>query len=206
MRADAQNGCVRVEKITIPSSLTHIGAHAVSHLRDLTELRTAQRQLPQMDADAIADLDFEHCRLYVVRGLKDTFGAADGWSQFRSPTFDNILEWGTTIKARNAIREQGQANPEFGYQIIGDYVEGTPELQCDATPQSPPGRYTIRVLPGTITSEAVDYVDGYLIVTEASAVRSVRLTTSPAPAYSPDGRRANGRRGLRIIGRRKQLF
>ena len=206
MHADAQNGCVRVEKITIPSSLSHIGAHALSHLRDLTELRTAQRQLPQMEADAIADLDFEHCRLYVVRGLKDTFGAADGWSQFRSQTFDNILEWGTTIKARNAIREQGQENPEFGYQIIGDYVEGTPELQCDATPQSPPGRYAIRVLPGTITSEAVDYVDGYLIVTEASAVRSVRIGTSPAPAYSPDGRRAGARRGLRIIGRRKQLF
>lgn len=207
LHADALNGCVRVGKITIPSSLTHIGSRALSQLRDLTELRTAQRQLPLLDNEAISAIDFEHCQLYVVRGLKDMFAAADGWSQFQSATFDNILEWGTTIKARNAIREQGQENPEFGYQIIGDYVEGTPELQCDATPQSPPGRYAIRVLPGTITSEAVDYVDGYLIVTEGSAIHdAVAKKGQAGRAYSPGGRTATQRRGLRVFKGRKTLY
>lgn len=207
MHADAQNGCIRVEKTTIPSSLNHIGSHALSQMRDLSELRLTLRQLPQTDAEAISDLDFEHCRLYVIRGTKDAFAAADGWSQFRTATTDNILEWGTTIKARNAIREQGQENPEFGYQVIGDYVDGTPELQCDATPQSPPGRYVIHVGPGTIESEAVDYVDGYLIVTEASAISPVVTSGKPARAYQPDGRPATDRRrGLRVFSGRKKIF
>jgi len=138
------------------------------------------------------------------------FAIAHPWNLFLSATFDNITEWGTTIKARNAIREQGQENPEFGYQVIGDYVDGTPELLCDATPQSPPGRYAIHVLPGTIESEAVDFVDGYLIVTESSEVGDVRLSghwsTQPPMLYDLQGRPLmNVRRGKLIVTHGKKV-
>ena len=202
---EALRGCVRIEQLTIPSTVATIGSRAMSQLRDLSELRLTLRQLPQTAPDALQDVDFEHCRLYVLRGHKQLFADAEPWRQFQSDVADNILEWGTTIKARNAMREQGQPNPEFGYQIVGDYVEGTPELTCDATPASAPGRYPIHVLPGTIVSEAVDYEDGYLIVVPAADAIHAATTTeaTPAPTFAPDGRQARQRHGLRVAKGRK---
>lgn len=210
LHANALRGCVRVEKLTLPSTVSLIRSQALSQLRDLSELRLTMRQLPEVAPDAIGELDFEHCHLYVLRGFRPMFAIAHPWNLFQSATFDNITEWGTTIKARNAIREQGQANPEFGYQVIGDYVDGTPELLCDATPQSPPGRYAIHVLPGTIDSEAVDFVDGYLIVTESSEVGDVRLSghwsTQPPMLYDLQGRPLmNVRRGKLIVTHGKKV-
>lgn len=207
---DALAGCVRVSSLSLPASTATIGDRALSQLRDLCELRTTAHTLPTLGADALQGLDYEHCRLYVLRGMKAQAAATEGWSAFATATYDNIVEFGTTIKARNAVRPEGQPNPELGYQVIGDYVEGTPLLVCDATPQSPPGRYTIHVLPGSISSEAVDYVDGYLIVTAADAISSIERDAQPAQRICDlQGRRLSGQprqSGLYIIDGRKTII
>lgn len=202
---DALAGCRRLEKLLLPASVKHIGHRALSHLRNLTELRTTMKELPTLGTDVFSGLDYEHCQLYVVRGTRELYAQADGWRQFVGTFYDNIVEYGTVIKARNAIREQGQPNPELGYQIQGDYVEGTPELICDATPESPVGRYPIRVLPGTITSEAVDYVDGYLIVTASSGISPVTADAPAAPAYDLSGRKWRQGTTVKVSRGRKSL-
>ncbi len=207
--AEAASGCVRVSSLMLPASCSDIGPRALSHLRDLSELRTTARQRPTLAADALLGTDCSACHLYVLRGMKEAFAEADGWRAFTTADYDNIVEFGTTIKARNAMRPEGQPNPELGYQVIGDYVEGTPLLICDATPQSPPGRYAIHVLPGTIDSEAVDYVDGYLIVTAADAISTIS-TAPPCPTLTDlQGRRLKTkptRSGLYIRNGKKTII
>ena len=60
------------------------------------------------------------------------------------------------------IRTYGSENPKLGWQLKGDYVEGTPELSCEATKTSPIGKYTIVVKRGTITEEQVEFANGFL--------------------------------------------
>ena len=114
------------------------------------------------------------CDLYVRNGMKNKYAQANQWSDFAyEDYFDNIYEFGTTIKARNAVRVYGDPTPVFGYQISGDLVEGTPEIVCEADEKSPAGRYPIKVLPGSITDSSVDYEDGFLIVQKAELTATV---------------------------------
>lgn len=100
--------------------------------------------------------------LYVPAGTATLYKAAAQWSGFKT-----VVESATTVKGRNCMRKYGEPNPQLGYRIEGTVVDGRPEVVCDALPTTPVGRYPIRVLPGTITSEDVEYVDGFLIITAA---------------------------------------
>lgn len=61
--------------------------------------------------------------------------------------FANVVEFGTTIKARNQAREYGDENPKLTFTVIGDKVKGKPVLSCEATAESKCGRYTIHIEP-----------------------------------------------------------
>lgn len=209
LRPHALDGATGVNTIVLPSTITALGDNAVNGCWSLTELRVASKTVPAMGANVFSDIDLEQCTLYVPRGTMEDYLAAEGWMYFSI----SIAEYGTTIKARNAAREQYEENPEFGYTIQGDYVEGVPELVCEATPDSPVGRYPIHVYPGTIVDECVDYVDGYLIVTESTGISEHLADAAEQNVYTISGlhvdpsKEAAGRipSGLYIKGRRKYI-
>ena len=59
------------------------------------------------------------------------------------------------IKANSYIITEGDPIPSFEYTTEGVELVGTPELTCEATPESAPGDYPIVVSRGTVTNENV---------------------------------------------------
>lgn len=159
----AMAGCQMVSSVELPASVQTLGTEAMSQMASLKELRVAAKRLVGLIGDNVfGGLRTDLCTLYVRRGYLNDYKQADQWSQF-----ETIEEYGYTVKVTNASRKYGEDNPKFGYKVTGGKLVGTPEIVCEATPQSPAGSYVVAVGPGTITEEAVDYTDGKLVVKKA---------------------------------------
>lgn len=175
-------GCSRLSKVVLPASLTTIGREAFRNASAIQELRINGMGVPTLTGtDVFTGMSITSCTLYVRSGTKDKYAQVAQWKDFA-----NIVEFGTTVKVRNTIRYYGEENPEFSYQMIGDYVEGKPEMTCEATPLSPAGRHTITISRGTITDEAVDFQDGYLVVLKVNAIATVEDATREAGQPNPE--------------------
>ena len=72
-----------------------------------------------------------------------------------------------TVTAKSYTREYGEANPTFEYTSEGKALEGTPELSCVATANSPVGTYSIVANKGSVTNYNDSYVNGTLTITKA---------------------------------------
>ena len=126
--------------------------------------------------------------LYLPAGYSDTYYRAGEWGSFFA--YDNVYEYGTTVRARNIVREAGQPNPELTYQVFGDYVTGEPELSCDATEASPVGDYIIKVGMGSLQGDNILLNDGVLKVIDSSSVAEIfsECPASEYDIYTLDGR------------------
>lgn len=159
----AMAGCQMVSSVVLPASVETLGTESMSQMASLKEVRVAAKRLVELTGDDVfSGLRTDLCALYVRRGYLNDYRRADQWSQF-----ETIEEYGFTVKVTNASRKYGEENPKFGYKVTGGKLDGTPEIVCEATPQSPAGNYVVKVNPGTITEEAVDYTDGKLVVKKA---------------------------------------
>lgn len=157
-------GCVGLSKVELPASLTELGAEALRNCMSLTEIRLHGKEQPVLGGyDVFAGVRTDVCKLYVRSGTRAQYINKVQWKDFGN----NIIEYGTTIKARNASMDYGDAIPRLGYTTSGENVEGTPQLSTDATSQSLPGTYVISVAPGTITNPDVEYEPGTLTIYEA---------------------------------------
>ena len=181
-------GCYHIKSVKLPSTLQHIGREAFNSCMNLNMLKLYSKTVPVLDGPGVfTGIDTHTLKIYVPRGSKSRYTAAGQWKELSSSSY---VEFGTTIKARNATREIGQDNPEFSYQVIGDYVKGKAELKCDAAKNSPAGKYVIRCLPGTITEEGVEYVDGWLLVTPSAGIDTVQTGVQDGGAgYTLNGTR-----------------
>lgn len=176
-------GCWGLDTLDLPATLLSIGTDALAGCGGLRLLRSRAKTPPTLQGyDTFTDIPIDRCVLSVPSGTKTTYSRRAQWKDFHE-----IVEFGTTVRASNAVRKQGEENPEFGYTISGDKVAGTPELYTDATIYSPPGVYTIYVLPGTITAPDVEYVNGRLIVEETSDIITVPTQAIPTAVYSLEG-------------------
>lgn len=183
-------GCSGLTKVTLPNTLKEIGDEAFAGNNTLSAIRLYARKVPALGRNVFADLNRIVTRLQIPSGTKNLYKSSDQWKDF------NVVEFGTTIKVRNASRTYGKANPKFGWQMKGDYVDGTPLLTCEATPASPVGRYVISVSRGSITEEEVEFASGYLYVQKATAnLRAKNLTVgigeTPVFGYTVDGLQNN---------------
>lgn len=127
-------------------------------------------------------------------------------------------EFGALIKGGTNIRNYGEENPsKFRYSttIYGNFsFEGEPLLECNATKESAPGRYVVKVSAGTIDDEAVEYQDGVLIVRAPTGVDAVCADEEQRyKVYTLDGkfiqecsRLDNFRRGIYIVNGKKVLL
>lgn len=171
----ALSGCANISKVYIPASVTTIGREAMHGCSSLGEIRVFGKEIPTLAGPGVFDgVSKTNCTLYVRSGMKTKYSKLAQWRDFADNGKDNIVEFGTTIKARNAAREYGQDNPVLGYQIKGDHVSGTPVITCEADRRSPAGRYVIHIEAGTIDNEAVDFEDGYLVVKKATLTATVQ--------------------------------
>ena len=168
-------GCANISKVVIPASVKSIGTEAMRGCSSLGEIRMMGKEIPTLTGGNVFDgVSKTNCTLYVRSGMKTKYSKLAQWRDFADNGKDNIVEFGTTIKARNAAREYGQDNPVLGYQIKGDHVSGTPVITCEADRHSPAGRYVIHIEAGTIDNEAVDFEDGYLVVKKATLTATVQ--------------------------------
>ncbi len=164
-------GCSRLSKITIPSNILTIGKEALRSCGAMQEIRVTKKEPPTLTgADVFTGINVYNCKLYVPSGSKAKYAQKAQWSNFKGDDFDNIVEYGSSVKVRNTIRLYGEENPTFTYTVNGDQINGVPELTCEATPESPAGRYPITISMGTITDDAVTLIDGYLVVQKRSDV------------------------------------
>lgn len=186
-------GCRKVAKVILPASLTKIGDKAFSSCYKLVEIRSGLTTPPTAGSDIFEDTPVENCKLYVPAGSKKTYKKTSPWSEFVGTTadgtqFDNIVEYGTSIEARNKTRKYGEENPKFTYKVNGDTPTGEPELTCEATKTSPVGRYAIVPSRGTITDDDVYFINGTLVVTAApltvTALDTTRFVGQSNPAFA----------------------
>ncbi len=182
IRNYALAGCARLNAVIIPASVTTIGREAFRNASSMSELRVKGKEVPTLAGnDVFTGMSMSACTLYVRSGMKTKFGQKAQWKDFI-----NVVEFGTTVKVRNTIRKYGEENPEFTFNILGDYVEGMPEMTCEATPLSPAGRYPIYISPGTITDELVEFEDGYLVVQKVEATATVVNATREQGQPNPE--------------------
>ena len=158
-------GCGRLDKVTIPASVTTIGREAFRSCSGLQQLRVNNSEPPVLGgADVFTGVNVYTAKLYVPSGAKGKYSQKAQWREFKGDDYDNIMEFGSSVKVRNTIRKYGEENPTFTYIVNGDPIDGEPELTCEATVDSPAGRYPITLSKGTISNEGVTLVDGYLVV------------------------------------------
>ncbi len=171
-------GCANITDLILPESLTNLGQKSLYACYNLNSIKTYARAVPTTATDALTDVPVTSCRLYVRPGMKQAFEKDPAWSKFVGSLdvlnqYDNIVEFGTSIKVRNMVREYGDENPEFGYAVSGDAVHGDPIIKCEATPLSPIGRYPVSISRGSIQEEDVVLADGFLAVVPATLTASV---------------------------------
>ncbi len=174
------SGCSKLTKIVLPNTITTIGDEVFSGNNSLGIIRLYSKEVPVLGHNAFTDISKSEIKLQIPSGTKNHYKRNAQWKDF------DIVEFGTTIKARNMIRTYGSENPKLGWQLKGDYVEGTPELSCEATKTSPVGKYTIVVKRGTITEEQVEFANGFLIVKKATAkmhAKDVTIEVGQTPSF-----------------------
>ena len=174
------SGCSKLTKIVLPNTITTIGDEVFSGNNSLGIIRLYSKEVPILGHNAFTDISKSEIKLQIPSGTKNHYKRNAQWKDF------DIVEFGTTIKARNMIRTYGSENPKLGWQLKGDYVEGTPELSCEATKTSPIGKYTIVVKRGTITEEQVEFANGFLIVKKATAkmhAKDVTIEVGQTPSF-----------------------
>ena len=179
--------CTTLRRVRLPETVTTIGREAFCGCTGLLELRILSKKVPKLlGAGVFRDLPFGQATLYVKSGMKTKYMQSAQWSDFGEK---NVMQVGTSVKVRNAIRYYGEDNPKIYYNVTGDDIEGEPVLVCEATKWSPAGRYTIRLLPGTVKNpELVNFIDGYIIVrkvegAEATVLDAERMEGEPNPEF-----------------------
>ena len=163
----AFSSCQYIKQLTIPSSVQRIGREGLCCSWKLQQIKVMSREPIEVGMDGLFGIRKSMAKLLVPAGSKEKYKRHAEWGAFfqeGSDGFDNIVEFGSAVTARNAGKDYGDPMPNLGYSISGDIPDGTPEIWCEADEYSPAGVYPIRVLPGSITDEIVEYIDGVLTV------------------------------------------
>ena len=184
----AMAGCANVTQVTLPKSITKIGREGFCNCSALKTLRIASKDIPELGGpNVFAGVSVYNCKIYVPSGCKTKYANTEQWKDFIGSSYDNIIEYGTTLVAHNAKRNYGDENPRFSYIVKGQPLTGgTPVFSCDATPLSPAGTYVIHISAGSITNDMVEYEDGILTVKKVDATATVDDATRMEGDVNPD--------------------
>lgn len=172
----AFSGCSGITGVEIASTVASVGDYAFQSCAGLSYIQLSLYDIPNTLNNTLDGVKVRSCKLRVPAGTKEKYKRHPVWGLFAESgagAFDNIVEFGSAITARNAGKFYGDENPRLGYMISGDTPNGIPDVTCDVSIDSPAGEYVIHVEPGTITDEIVQYFDGTLHVWPAPLKVSV---------------------------------
>lgn len=187
--ADAFRDAAILRRICLPKHLKEIGDSVFVGCNTLLTIRNYAYDVPAMGKGIFSGLKSKNVKAYFIAGSSDAYSRNAQWKEIINTSA--IEEFGTCVKARNYNRKEGEPNPNFGYFVIGNPIEGTPSLVCEADENSPVGRYDIIITPGTVEyNENTDivFVDGFLNVfaNGETAIENVE-TDNVFNVYSLDG-------------------
>lgn len=192
-------GCTQLSAITVPATVRTIGERAFANCTNLTSLRMLPVEVPVMGKAVVEGIRPLSCKVYVFGGSKKKYAANEQWAVFKGVDesgsvpvdFDNIVEFGTTLTARNAVREYGRPNPRLSYKIEGEAIIGVPQLSCEATPESPVGTYPIIIERGTVTNPDIALINGVLtVIDDPTDIKAIRELDGDAcvTVFTTDGK------------------
>lgn len=198
-------GCKLLSSIVLPKVLTRIGTRAFADCNRLSSIKAYTYEVPKMGTRVFENLTSAGKSVKVIAGSSESYRRNAQWKTVIST--DNVTEFGTCLKTRNASRLEGHANPVFGYQTIGDRVLGAPVFSTDATIDSAPGKYTIFIEPGTVEmTKDVVLVNGVLTVNpdpNATAISSVKAEKKTSEEYNLAGQKYVSGKGVVIRNGKK---
>ena len=181
---DAFKGNTELTEVTIPGTVTTIGAGAFEGCTNLKAIyvlsptpaslttvaatRSAQYKAAGMAVSQFEGIDFETCVLYVPFGSEQAYREAEGWKEFKHIVgVHGETDLALTVTANSYSREYGEENPVFEFTTEGATLDGEPVIECEATPASPVGTYNIIVKKGGVKNYNDTYVKGTLTITKA---------------------------------------
>ena len=185
----AFSSCQHIKNLEIPSSVKRIGVKGLYCSWKLQQIKIYSKEPVEVGIDGLTGIRKSSGKLLVPAGSKEKYKRHSEWGAYvntGADGYDNIVEFGTCVTARNAGKVYGDDMPRLGYSISGDMPNGTPEIYCEADKYSPAGTYPIHILSGTITDEIVDYIDGVLTVWKANLDVTVGEYTRYVGDENPD--------------------
>ena len=112
-----------------------------------------------------------------------------------------------TLTAKSYTRNKGEENPTFefsnsslrNHEKIDEILIVRPVLECDATPESPAGKYEIRISGAETENYEITYVNGWLTVEEPNGIAGVNADANGEALFDLSGRRVTKpQRGIYI--------
>lgn len=192
--------------VRLPRKLARIGANAFSGCKALRNITSYTYTVPKMGTRAFEGVSAAGMRINLIAGSSEYYRRNAQWKAIIAD--ENITEFGTTLKAKNYSRMEGQPNPVLGYQYYGTRVVGTPRLWTEADEKSEPGTYTIYIEPGTVADTInVVFVNGTLTVKDdpniETGITSALANKKTTEEYNLAGQKANASKGIVIRNGRK---
>lgn len=92
----------------------------------------------------------------------------------------------STVTVKSYERVYGDENPEFGFDVEGGELDGTPEITCEATETSPVGTYDIVISKGSVSNYNVTYIKGTLTIKKAPLTISAGNFTRKKGKENPE--------------------
>jgi len=141
--------CEALKSITIPSTLKEMGGYLfgtsytedkVCALQEIHSSHKAPGDIKMDNEDPLATIDFNTCKLYVPKGTKAKYQAAESWNRFK-----NIIEEGADEPQPVASFTVGQLE----YTVIGKN-----EVAISGVTDKTPAYYDIKQ---TVTYENIVY-------------------------------------------------
>lgn len=173
-------GCIGLKRIVLPASITKLGKESMAGCHSLSLIKIFAKQPPMLGKDPLLSSPTNSIILRVPIDMKKAYR---GWAGL---PVRNIKEFGSIVTVRNTIREYGEPNPNFGYSIRGEYLEGKPKVTCEANEKSPVGKYEIHIDYGTIADKTVQLVGGTLTVDKAMLTVSTNDVTRQEGKPNPE--------------------
>ncbi len=184
--ASGMEGCLSLKSVELPASLIAIGDRGLAGNSFLSEIKVRAKKVPTAGGYAFDGVLKNICIILVPAGYKELYDKAEQWRMFIGSSYDNIKQFGSYVTVRNLTRMYGAENPRFSYSVTGEALVGTPELACEALPESPTGRYPVTISRGTVEGEDIEFVDGYLVVSRAPLKVIADNITRPVDEANPE--------------------
>ena len=155
---EAFRGSASLQTVYLPENVTTIGSYAF--------MQTDVKNIVILNSKSLVPMGISsvpyHSLVFVPAAMLDTYSTDNSW-----PERSTIVEFtGKPVVSAEASRTYGRNLATIKMKVTGAPVDGEAAFECAAVDNKklPVGRYPITVLPGTITTDNVEYQEGVLTI------------------------------------------